>query len=447
MRNPQLPRLLRGRVAKGAIGTLGLQVTEAGMGFVTALVLARMLGAAEYGAYAFALSFAYVLVIPALLGHNTLAVKETSALMAVEAWGRMRAFLIGARVRVLVSSFLAVVAGLGLLLMLGQALAPSVKAASMLALALVPVNAMLRLHEGIMAGIGRVVVALLPDRAFRPSLFLALTLGAYWVHGDLRSGSTAVALNLSATALGLVLLVAFWLRFRPTEIRGVAVDPAGDKGFGDALPFALMAGLSVINAQADVLMLGFLSTPDAVGVYKVASRVATLVAFALTAVSAPLAPRVAALHAMGKHADIQNLASKAALATTALALPMAALLIIGGRWVLSLFGSEFQQGALVLSVLSTGQFVIAAMGVVSLLLSMTGHQTVVARTLAVTALLNVVLNAALIPQYGASGAAVATTITLFTWSLALAVSVRKRLNINATVFSGIRWLWTTRVLP
>ena len=437
---PQLPKLLRGRVAKGAVGSLGLQITEAGLGFATAVVLARMLGAAEYGAYAFAISFAHFLLIVALLGHNTLAVKETSALIAVHAWGRLRAFIAGARNRVLISSLLVVLAGLGLLLLLGNHLVPSVRAAALLGLALVPVNAMLRLYEGFMAGIGRVVFGRFPDRAFRPSLYLALMLSAYWIYGDLAYGSTAVALNLSATALGLMLLLGLWWRFRPTDMRGVVLDPAGDKGFAHALPFALMAGLTVINSQTDVLMLGFLSTPEEVGVYKVASRVASLVAFALTAVSAPLAPRIAALHATGEYSQIQGLASKAGLATTALALPMALSLIFGGHWVLLLFGRDFQQGTFALGVLSLGQLITAAMGVVSLLLAMTGHQTLVAKTLAVTALLNVVLNAALIPLYGASGAAVATTITFFAWSSALAVLVRKRLKINATVFSGIRWL-------
>ena len=124
----------------------------------------------------------------------------------------------------------------------------------------------------------------------------------------------------------------------------------------------------------------------------------------------------------------------AALATTALALPIAALLIVGGPRVLSLFGSEFQQGAVVLRVLTAGHCMTAAMGVVSLLLSMTGHQTTVAKTLAITALLNIALNAVLIPPYGAPGAAIATTLTVFTWSVSLALLVRRRLNINATVF-------------
>ena len=437
---PQLPTFLRGRVAKGAAGSLALQVAEAGLGFSTSVVLARMLGAAEYGAYAFAISFAFVLLIPALLGHDTLAVRETAGLMAEQAWGRLRAFIRGARKRLLLSVFVALAAGLAVLLFLEDRLAPSVQDAALIALALIPVNAMLRLHEGVVAGIGRVVLARFPDRVFRPALFLSLTLGAYWLAGGLRSGSTAVAFNLLATSLGLMLLLALWLRFRPKAMRGVVLDPAGDKGFAHALPFALMAGLTVINSQTDVLMLGFLSTPEEVGVYKVASRVASLVAFALTAVSAPLAPRIAALHATGEYSQIQGLASKAGLATTALALPMALSLIFGGHWVLLLFGRDFQQGAFALGVLSLGQLITAAMGVVSLLLAMTGHQTLVAKTLAVTALLNVVLNAALIPLYGASGAAVATTITFFAWSSALAVLVRKRLNIHATVFSGIRWL-------
>lgn len=421
------------------MGSIGLQVIEAGAGFATSLVLARALGAAEFGAYAFGIALAGFLTIPALLGHNTLAIREVASLAALLDWPGLRTFLVRARRRVLLSSVLVTFAGLMLLALFGTRLAPSVQNAALASMTLVPVLAVLRLYEGYLKGIGRVVVAQFPDKAFRPILFLLLALGAHVVFGGLGLGSEAVYLNFLATCMGLVLLLILWCRLRPGEIARASKHTEGSIGYRQALPFALMAGVSVINTQADLIMLGVLSTPEDVGIYRIASRVATLVAFALTAVVASLGPRISMLYATGNHREIQNLATKAAFATTIVALPMAAVLIVEGHWVLLLFGRDFQAGTFVLSVLSIGQLINAAMGVVVILLTMTGHERIVAKTLTISALLNIALNVAFIPRFGAAGAATATTITYFVWNLSLALIVFRVLRIDPTIIGAITW--------
>ena len=429
---------LRGGVARGAIGSFGLQVIEAGLGFLTSIVLARALGVAEYGIYAFAIAFAGFLTFPALLGHDSLSVKQCSKLAAVQAWPRLRAFLNGARRRVLFSSLIVTASGFAFLLVARSSLTPGIQDAARISLVMVPVVALLRLHEGFLRGIGRVTTAQFPDKALRPGLFLAVALAANLYFEDFRLGAEAVLLNLVATTLGFFAVLGLWYRYRPEQVLHAPADPEGDKGIRQALPFALLAGLSVINTQTDVLMLGFLGTPEDVGFYRIASRVSSLVAFALTAVAATLAPRVAALHATGSRSEMQNLASKAALATTAFALPMALVLVFGGNWVLFLFGEEFQRGATALAILSFGQLINATAGAAGVFLTMTGHHALVARTLTFSALLNIALNAALIPSFGASGAAIATATTYLTWNVALVFLVKSELRINTTVFNSPR---------
>ena len=429
--------LLKGRLAQGAVGSFALQVAEAGLGFMTSLVLARLLGAAEYGAYAFAIAFASVLTIPAVLGYDTLSMKQGAALGALQAWSRLRAFVSGARRSVLVFSLIVTATGFLFLSIADAWLAPEIRQATRMALIAVPVVALMRLHEGLLRGVGHVVMAQVPNRAFRPGLFLMFALAAPLVYADFRSGAEAAVLNVLATTLGLLLILGLWFRYRPDPILRVPADPAGHKGLRRALPFALLAGLGIVNTQTDVLMLGFLVRPEDVGFYRIASRVASLVAFAAIAVGGTLAPRIAALHAVGNRAGMQNLSTKAAIATTLVALPMALALVFGGSWVLLLFGEEFQQGATALAILSVGQLINAAMGVGVSLLTMTGHHALLTRTLAVSALLNITLNALLIPPFGASGAAIATAITYLTWNVALALIVRSRLSINATVFSTL----------
>jgi O-antigen/teichoic acid export membrane protein len=61
---------------------------------------------------------------------------------------------------------------------------------------------------------------------------------------------------------------------------------------------------------------------------------------------------------------------------------------------------------------------------------MLGHQRACAATFVVSLVLNIVLNLALIPQFGLIGAALATTISVGARSFALSWMVRSRLGMN-----------------
>lgn len=432
-------RHFRGRIAQATSGSLVLQVAEAFLGFATSILIARLLGVSEFGAYAFGITLAGFLVIPAALGYRTLAVRQVSALSALGEWGRLKAFTSGALRRVVFSAMVVTLAAYALMSIFGDVLADNMREAALTAILIVPIIALLQLHEGFVRGIDRVVVAQTPNRVFRPSVFFFLAGLASLTILPIDNGADAVVLNLSATVAALLLVVAVWWYFQPKQHPdGPPTIEGCDASFRHAFPFALIASLQVINSQTDVLMLGFLTGADDTGIYRVASRVASLVAFVLTAVSAALAPRISSLYVKSEDAEIQALCSKAAMVSTVASLFIVVTLLFGNQWVLLLFGSDFQAGGSVLIVLSLGQMANALTGVVAPLMSMTGNQKTLARTLTLTAILNVALNAVLIPHYGAEGAAIATMLTFVLWNAALAVLAKRKLGIDVTAVGYIR---------
>jgi O-antigen/teichoic acid export membrane protein len=70
-----------------------------------------------------------------------------------------------------------------------------------------------------------------------------------------------------------------------------------------------------------------------------------------------------------------------------------------------------------------------------LVLQMTGQQNLAAKGLAIAAVLNVALNAALIPAFGPLGAAFAPGASIILWNILLLFGVVHKLNINPTIFS------------
>jgi len=88
------------------------------------------------------------------------------------------------------------------------------------------------------------------------------------------------------------------------------------------------------------------------------------------------------------------------------------LLLFGGQALQVVFGQPYRSAYPALAILCGGQLFHAATGAPGLFLNMTGHEGDTAIAVAVTAVLNVLLNLLLIPQFGIAGAATATAVSL-----------------------------------
>jgi len=73
------------------LGTAGLRVANAGLGFAVAVMLARTLGADGYGLYSTAFVIASVCAIVVQFGLPNLVMRETATAAVSEDWAHMRA--------------------------------------------------------------------------------------------------------------------------------------------------------------------------------------------------------------------------------------------------------------------------------------------------------------------------------------------------------------------
>lgn len=109
---------------------------------------------------------------------------------------------------------------------------------------------------------------------------------------------------------------------------------------------------------------------------------------------------------------------------------VATLLVLFGKPILGLFGSEFVEGYGALVILSLGNVVIGSLSLAWPLLSYGGHERVPVPGLIVALVLMVALAELTIPAYGLLGAAVSKTsvlIALFAW---LALQLNHRMGIR-----------------
>lgn len=411
-----------------ATGVGAINLIDRFVGVLLGVLLARWLGADEYGIYAFVMAVISLLLIPAKFGMPNLVMREIAAARSDPQTGVPVRWMKGPEKAAIISSVLVTVAATLVVFFtledenLGQAL--------FVGLCLLPVLAVKDLRAYALRAVGwaitaQIVTVLLPSIL---ALISVVAMAIYWPD----KATYALGGRFGATAASLALTVFVLQRaFRNSanlarpEINSTrALLKAG-------FPFLLISGVAVIMARTDVVMLGILTAPREAGIYNAALQGALLVSLVINTSNTIVAPEFARLHAVGDKVALQKYAVSTARVVLFVAVPIIIVLVLFGQSLLIfLFGLEFGEGAKVLSILAIGYGVALVFGETGFMLNMTGHEATTFRLYAASAVLNVVLNIILIPFLGPAGAALATVATLNIQRILGFLIVRRRLGIS-----------------
>ncbi len=432
----RLWRAVTSRLGRDTIGSLGLKIASAGLGFLSTVLLARLLEPAGYGVYAYVYAWINVLSVLTQFGLPTLVVRETARGMAE---GRPElvqgVWRWAGRITGLLSLTLAVV-GAALAWFLKSSFGGERLSTFAWAILLVPLVALGNLRGAALRGLQRVVAGQMPEFLIRPGLLTLFLGGAAWLLGRSLSASEAMALNVLAAALAFGFGAWMLWRATPPRLRSAMPCFEGRAWLLSAIPLAFIGGMQLINQQASTIILGIFLPDAQIGIYRVAAQVSILASFGLQAVNLVVAPRFAALYAKGDMVRLQHLVTTTARLILVMNVGITIGFIVLGKPFLRLvFGPAYGGAYIPLLILLAGQAVNSAAGSVGTLLNMTRHEQETAKGLAASAVLNVALNLLLIPLLGVNGAAIATATSMLVWNVLLWWAVWQRLGINSLAFN------------
>lgn len=430
---------LKAVLLRGGISSIFLRILINILSLSMAVILARTLGASGYGIYAYAMAVATLLAIPAQVGLPTIVVRETARAEASENWGMIRGLWQWANKIVILVSLLLIL--LAALVFLGTAehYSESQLVTLYLSLALVPLMALGNLRGAALRGLRRVIQGQLPESVFRPFFLVMFIVATHWYAKESLTPQIAMVQHGLAAVLAFM-LGAVMLHFaRPAKLKEGPV-PQFDRGAWkkSILPLSMIAGANVINAQADIIMLGWFVSDSEVGVYRVVASSVLLINFGKQAIVSVITPHFARLYSRGEMGKLQKLVTRSNQAIFAFSLPAFIVFLFYGDRLLGLaFGSEFVGGYYALCIMSFGYLIGMAFGSVAALLNMAGFERYTASGVAISAVLNIILNALLIPKWGIEGAASAMTLSMAFSSLFLWFSARKKVGISSGFIGGL----------
>ncbi|MFP3868985.1 MAG: oligosaccharide flippase family protein [Desulfobacteraceae bacterium] len=428
-RLPFLSRRLDGHmleVVNGAALALGLKVVGAGLTFCFNILLARTLGAEGAGVYFLALTFTTIATLFGRMGLDNALLKFTAANAAIDNWQAVSGlYRKGMKLALPASAGSALIMFAAAPWLAGLAFNKPELTTPMrwMALAVVPLT-LLILHAEMLKGLKRIGSSLLVYGVGVPALSLVLLyfLGRPWgVNG---------AVWAYALAAGFTALLGMWLwRSAAPHVRTLTGHFETRELLQSSLPLFWVASLNLVISWTAIFALGLWGTKEDIGVFSIAARTAMLTSLILLSVNSISAPKFAGLYKTKQMAALASTARNTAKLMTLLASPLLMLFLLFPQDVMGLFGPGFTGGAALLSILAAGQFVNVGTGSVGYLLMMSGNERLLRNNLAFMALLNVLLNVALVPAWGALGAALATAVCLALTNLIAAYLVWSRLGI------------------
>ena len=435
LRSPKTQRAFRLRFAREATLFFFMRISLVGLMFITSVMLTRKMGAAGFGVYVYATTVINLLVVPAVFGLDQLLVREISAHLHAQEWGRMRGLLGWTnRTSTLISLglLLGTVAIVVVLSIFGR-IDHEILWSLLVALIMLPLVALTRLRQGTLRGLFRIVPSQLPETVIQPVLFLLFVFVWLFLAKARLNAVLVTGMHVFSTAVAFFVGSALLVHYLPKPIKTATSTYDLVAWRASAWPLLMYSSTQFLNRRIDTLLLGVLDGPESVGVYTAVVRSVDLLAFVLVAINSVLAPTIVTLYKSGNIKRLQRMCTTSArialLVTVIISIP---LFMFGGLF-LTIFGGDFAVGQSALNVLSITKIFNAACGMQALTLTMTGFEKDVVFGVGAGALLNTLLNLLLIPGLGIMGAAIASTSGMVCWNIILTVRVVQRLGLDTTV--------------
>jgi O-antigen/teichoic acid export membrane protein len=428
----------RGQSLGGAsIAALAVFVVGAGLTWLAQLVTARIIGADSYGTYAYVLAWVMLLGYFSTLGFHVSLLRFVPAYQAKEEWSLMRGVIQYAQrsaAATAVSIFL-----IGACWIAWQdSLRPELALTFLLGMAAVPFLALHFIGAAVVRAFGGIVTALAPERIVRDGLLLGIVAAAYWVNFHRLDATLAMGATLFSSIVMLGLVSVFLRRRRPPVLTHAKPTYMAKDWWRPTLPLTVIMIADNVMARSAILALGLAGNTRDAGVFAAAYSMACVTALPRMAVATAFAPTVSALYAQGDQVRLQSLSARAAglslLGTACAAVP----LLLLSRPLLAWFGRDFVVGAPVVTILILGQVFAAACGPQQHLITMTGHERAGAVMLAVCASLSFAGCLVLIDPFGMKGAAIAMTLALVVWNVAMSIFILRALRLVPGVTASFK---------
>ncbi|MCK9907962.1 oligosaccharide flippase family protein [Microbacteriaceae bacterium K1510] len=424
------------RLAQLVAGKVFLvRVASALLALVSQVLLARFMGAYEFGIYIYV--WTWVLMIGALsdMGLSSAARRFIPEYTELKAFDHLRGFIAGSRwLAFAIATAIGAIGALGVWLLQDHINHYTVIPLYLACLS-IPIYGLVQTQAGIAQSYDWPNLALMPFYIWR-QLAITIAMGAAWLFGAPTDAVTAMIVAVGTTwlvTIGQLVVLERRLK-RKVEAGPKVYQPK--TWLATSLPIFVVEGFYLLLTYVDILMLENMRSPDEVAVYYAGARLLAIVAFVYFAIAGATTHKFTQYHVAGDKERLASFFKETTRWTFWPSLAVCAVILGFGYPLLGLFGSNFESGYVVMFVLAVGMLARAAVGPAERLLNMLGERTQCASIYAIAFAINLALCFLLIPRLGIEGAAISTSTALVVESIMLYRVAKRRLGFHVFIVGG-----------
>jgi O-antigen/teichoic acid export membrane protein len=192
-----------------------------------------------------------------------------------------------------------------------------------------------------------------------------------------------------------------------------------------AYPFIFVGMFFIMDNRLDNIIISFLSTEEAVGLYTAATAVIVALGMLSEGYRMAVLP-VLSRYRQEQPGEIRSLYEQSLKYILIIGLPLSvATMLMAGDLIRLIYRQELATAVPALQILSFSLIFVFINVLNNRLLIVYDRQSLIARFLAVTVIQNIIINLLLVPAWGAIGAAIARLASSFTLCLLVAWAVRE----------------------
>lgn len=231
------------------------------------------------------------------------------------------------------------------------------------------------------------------------------------------------------SVLAFIFLIILIKRLLP-GLTGFKRDSFNNEEKKYSLNLLITNSVLALGRHGDKIVLVYFLSTFELGIYSVTLTIAAFIPLVLTSVNSIFSPIISQLHSQNKLNDLAHYFQLSGRYIFLLSFPLMVFIFLFSKPIMSLFGNDFIQGSVLLSLIVIGQLINVSMGSVGLMLQMTGLEKPMRDISIVTSLISFLLYFILISKWGLVGLGVVYIFNILFQNIACTYVLNKHLNIR-----------------
>jgi O-antigen/teichoic acid export membrane protein len=425
--------VLASDVLKGSAAVLAIKFGSSALGFAIFALSSRLMDTSAFGKLAIIFNAASFLAVVALCGQETLIVRSWDEYCRTGRPELARgALAFGAQIVLSAALLTAAVSAAAWL-----AWDPTVPVGLVAgACAFLFVQSVMHFSGQFARVAGGLSISELP-REFIWRLIVVIVIAVH--HALQISFGATEFFAVSTCALLFAVLLQVWhvARRLPQAVMTKKPQFETEIWIARSLKMWLSSVMDTTSQYVEVVVIGVVLGPATAAFYFVCTRITNVFAMISGSITIYAMRQISGLFYADAKDELQNILRSLAIISVVVAVLAAAVVLLGGKLLLWVFGAAYVSAYPALVVLTVGASVSALAGPAGYVLLMTGNEGIYPRVMAGGLLLRFALIAILGPLFGLMGAVIAWSVSAVVIAVALTIACRSFVGLDPSLSSAL----------